>query len=151
MANQELITDRFLREAKSVPQKFFATHLKEETVSGAKYSTMDEKIKAFVEKARELIQSRRLQQDVRGGWLPARQLQIVREILSRHGFYAAIAYQAANISHRENKWERIKKEVVLELLKFASPAEVNLDVRITGYLIGKINEILNSTKGADFK
>jgi len=116
-----------------------------------KYRTMDDKIKAFVERARSLIRSKKIREDARGGWLPARQLQLVRQILARQGFNAAIAYQASNIDQRDSGWDAAKKEVVLELLRFANSSELALDLRTTGFLLGKINEILKNTKERDLR
>ena len=116
-----------------------------------KCKTTDEKIRAFVEKARSLIKSRGIKRDARGGWLPARQLQLIRQVLARQGFNAAIAYQASNIDRRDSKWDAAKKEVILELLKLAHSPELGLDLRTTGFLLGKINEVLKSTKEEDWR
>lgn len=113
--------------------------------------TLDQKIKAFVEQARDLIKKKGIREDARGGWLPARQLQIVRQILAREGFNAALTYQSSKLSGRDNKWEAAKKEVVLDLLRFARSVELDLDLRLMGYLLANINDIVKNTGKEDLK
>ena len=115
------------------------------------YKTMDEKIKAFVQRARRLIKEKEIREAGRGGWLPARQLQLVRRVLARQGFNAAITYQASNIDRRDTKWDSAKKEVILELLKFANSPQLDLDLRTTGFLLGKINNVLKNTGEEDLR
>jgi hypothetical protein len=76
----------------------------------------------------------------KGEYFSNKQLNVLREVLERKGFAIAKKFQQARIQPKDNRWEQIKNEILLEFLEDLD--KLNVDLVTAAFIVGKLNPIL---------
>lgn len=113
--------------------------------------TDDEKIRLLIAECRRLIIEKKLRQDWRGDWISNNQLDALRVVLEKRGLNGALSFQAGKINRRGNRFELMKNEVLLDLLRYIKKSNLNLDLRVISYVIGKLNALVRELEKEDLE
>lgn len=101
---------------------------------------LQERVKTLVDR----LKSQNVRPDFRGEYFSNRQVNDLRDVLETKGFAIAKQFQSARIQPKDNKWDRIKNEVLLDFLEQLEV--LKLDLVTAAFIIGKINPIIGQQK-----
>lgn len=102
--------------------------------------TNDEKIEELTNKIDFLLKEKKLFPDPRGNWFSSSQLDALRQVYEKYGIKTAKLFQAGRINRRGRIFEQKQNEILLGILEFIE--ELEIDIRVGSYLLGRLNPIL---------
>ena len=87
---------------------------------------------------------KRIQPDFSGEYFSNKTLNDQREVLESKGFEIAINFQISRVSPKDNKWNRMKSEILLDFLEKLK--DLKFDIITSAFIIGKLNPNLSQLK-----
>jgi hypothetical protein len=80
----------------------------------------------------------------RGVWFGNTQLDGLRQVLEKEGYQTARVFQVGRINPRDNRYERQRNEILLEVLDIIGRSGV--DIKVGSYIIGKLNAVIDEAQ-----
>jgi len=101
----------------------------------------DALIDSTVKNIVDIVKKKKVEKDRRGQWFANSQLDNLRKLLEIKGYRTARVFQTGKIEKRDNRWEIVRNEALLDVLDLLGNSE--LDVSVCSYILGKLNPIID--------
>jgi len=102
----------------------------------------DEKVKKLVADLKKIVTDDKLEKNWRGEWFSNSQISRLREVYETKGYQFAREFQKANINLRDSKVKQKEDNALLKALE--NIYNSNLDMGISSYILGNLNNIIEN-------